>query len=180
MRQPGRNNMNLWCVLKMPQNSSNLQGWFSTIRSTFEPKTLARSCINPHPEVPFCNHFSSKPFWPPIWSTWWLNLLAKYEECKSQIEKTAVEKRPLRQWPRQKAIPWILVIRIFWKTWVIMILKKGSTITLWPQFFHLALTRGICWPVGESITFFETALERFEMKWKSLTNYDTIISHDLG
>ena len=95
MWQPGRNNMNLWCVLRKPQNSSNLQGWFSTIRSTFEPKTHARSCIKPHPEVPFCDHFGSKLFWPPIWSTWRLNLLAKYEECKSQIEKNSCRKETI-------------------------------------------------------------------------------------
>ena len=170
MRQPGRNNMNLWCVLRMPQNSSNLQGWFSTIRSTFEPKTHARSCIKPHPEVPFCNHFGSKPFWPPIWSTWWLNLLAKYEECKSQIEKNSCRKETIASMTQTKGDSFTLVIKIFW--------NNLSDYDLRKRFYNHAVTsisscgsdEGhllACWIVNY---FFKNRPGKIWIGWKSFTN----------
>ena len=176
MRQPGRNIMNLWCVLGMPQNSWNLQGWFRSapLGAHLNQKLIMIMHITP-----------SKKFQLVIWrgQKWFETFLATnlvntaieplgkiWKMQKSDWKKTAAEKRQLRQWPRQKVIPLTLVIRIFW--------KNLSDYDLRKMFYNHAVTSiSSCgsdeghllayWIVNY---FFKNRHGKIWIGWKSFTN----------
>ena len=147
----------------------------STIRGTFEPKTHHDHAYNPIQEVPTCdlegpkmvrNLFGHQFGQHGDWTSW-----QNMKNAKVRLKKkTAAEKRQLRQWPRQKAIPLTLVIRIFW--------KNLSDYDLRKMFYNHAVTSiSSCgsdeghllayWIVNY---FFKNRRGKIWIGWKSFTN----------
>ena len=80
---------------------------------------------------------------------------------------TAVEEGPLSQLTVDNAQLPFQLIWVLWKTWAIIILKPFLFIQ--PQFLHVILARGTCWP--EVNYFLKNCPRKIKIRWKRSSHY---------